>query len=81
MQKLKPETSGDAGLDERVPASVQVEGAELLANAARDRLHAARFTDEEIESWAMAYIATEHSGDVASFLDWIEREEINGETH
>jgi hypothetical protein len=81
MQKLKPETPGEAGLAERLPGPLQVEGAELLANEARDRLRAARFTDEEIDSWAMAYIAMEHSGDVASFLDWIEREEMNGETH
>ena len=75
MRNLLPEHPHDAGLAEEVPQLAQIEGAELLANEARTRLLAAGFTDREVAEWALTYIADEGSGDLDSFLQWIEEQE------
>lgn len=73
---LKPEYPRDAGIAEKMPEPLQYEGAELLANAARPRLRAVGFTDDEIDVWARSYVSYEHSGDVDSFIHWVERLEF-----
>lgn len=75
MKDLKPEHPQDAGVESRLPDFSHIEGAELLANEARDLLRSQGFTDQEIEEWAHTYIADEHSGDVASFVQWISQQE------
>lgn len=75
MRHLKPEHPQEAGLENRLPDFSHIEGAELLANESRDLLHSQGFTDREIEEWAHTYIADEHSGDVTSFIKWIDDEE------
>lgn len=75
MTEIQPEHPHDAGVRERVPDAMQLEGAELLANEARPRLRALGFSDDEIDEWALTYIALEHSGDVDGFISWIRREE------
>jgi hypothetical protein len=60
------------GVDTQVPELAQVEGAYLLANEARPHLAGCNFTERQILAWAETYIATEGSGDVESFLDWID---------
>lgn len=75
MTEIRPEHPHDAGIRERVPDAMQLEGAELLANQARPRLRGQGFTDDEIDEWALTYIALEHSGDVERFVAWIRREE------
>lgn len=62
----------DFGVDERVPDLAQIEGARLLANQARPFLDHCGFTESQIEHWALTYIAREGSGDLESFLDWID---------
>ena len=76
MMDLRPEHPHDAGVPELDPPPLQYEGAELLANEARPLLHRKGFTDDEIDEWARSYIALEHSGDVPSFVTWIERLEV-----
>jgi hypothetical protein len=76
MSEPKPEYPDEAGVEEELPDVMQVEGAELLANEARPQLRALGFTDEEIDEWALTYIAMEGSGDVDSFIDWITQEEL-----
>jgi hypothetical protein len=61
----------DAGVPELHPEFAQIEGAHLLANAARVRLYECGFTDDEILEWALSYIALEGSGDVESFVRWL----------
>ncbi len=75
MESLKPEHPEAAGVESRLPDASHLEGSELLANEARELLRSQGFTDKEIEEWAHAYIADEHSGDVTSFVKWIEAEE------
>lgn len=72
---LKPEAPEEAGVEDQDPALMQVEGAHVLANEARPRLEDAGFETEEVLDWAMAYIAEEGSGDVESFIKWIEKRE------
>lgn len=61
----------DAGVPELHPELAQIEGAHLLANAARVRLHECGLCDDEILEWALSYIAMEGSGDVDSFVEWL----------
>ena len=76
MAKLQAEHPHDAGVEERFPSPAQFEGAELLANEARPTLRDMGFTDAEIDEWAWTYIALEHSGDVQTFVDWIQHMEV-----
>jgi len=75
MMKLTPEHPHDVGVEEQTPDQSHIEGAELLTNEARHILRSRGFTDREIEEWAWTYIADERSGDVGSFLDWIDARE------
>jgi len=75
MGQLKPEHPADVGIENRIPDASHIEGAEILANESRRLLRRQGFTDREIEEWALAYIADEHSGDVASFIEWINDQE------
>lgn len=54
-----------------MPDQAHIEGAELLANQARPILSHLGFTDDEINEWALTYIAENRSGDVGSFLSWV----------
>ena len=71
----RPEHPHDSGVDEEVPELAQIEGAHLLANAARPFLGDCGFTDRQILEWADTYIAIEGSGDVESFVAWIHRQQ------
>ena len=68
----KPE---DVGVAEEIPELGNIEGARLLGNEARERLHADGFDDEQIDEWAETFIAEVGSGDVDEFVAWIKREE------
>ncbi|MFZ0626335.1 MAG: hypothetical protein WAN34_07555 [Acidimicrobiia bacterium] len=72
---LTPEPPEEAGVDDKDPALMQVEGARVLANEARPQLEDAGFETGEVIDWATTYIAEEGSGDVESFITWIERRE------
>ena len=71
--ELIPERPRSAGVVEEAPEPGGLEGAHVLADQARAHLRATRFTDEQIDAWADAYIAEEHSGDVAGFVAWLGR--------
>lgn len=60
------------GVDKQIPDLAQVEGAYLLANEARPYLKDCGFDDDQILAWAQTYITEEGSGDVDSFLDWVD---------
>ena len=75
MHRLFPERPRAAGVTETVPDSDGIEGAHVLADEARERLRLSGFTDAEIDSWAEAYVAGEHSGDVDTFVAWIADQE------
>ena len=63
-----PET---AGIATEHPDLAQLEGAHLLANAARPFLVECGFSHDQILHWALTYIARVRSGDVESFVAWI----------
>jgi len=75
MRNLQPEHPHDAGIAEAVPDQSHIEGAELLSNESRQVLRSKGFTDREIEEWSWSYIAERGSGDVESFLSWMEDKE------
>ena len=75
MDRLLPELPRAAGVAEAVPDSDGIEGAHVLADEARERLRLSGFTDDEIDAWADAYVAGEHSGDVETFMVWIADQE------
>lgn len=80
MQNLTPEHPADAGIETHLPDLSHIEGSELLANESRHLLRKRGFSDQEIEEWAHTYIADQHTGDVASFVAWIDaRERVQGE--
>jgi hypothetical protein len=74
-EPLKPE---DVGVPEEVPELAQIEGARLLGNDARERLHADGFDDAEIDEWAETFIAENSAGTVDEFVAWIARQERKG---
>ena len=59
------------GIGTEHPELAQLEGAHLLANAARPFLADCGFTDDQVLHWALTYIARQGSGDVESFVTWI----------
>jgi hypothetical protein len=75
MDRLSPESPHGVGVAEAVPGSGGIEGAHLLADEARDCLRKSGFTDGQIDAWAEAYVAGEHSGDVDTLLAWIAEQE------
>ena len=78
MSDLRPEEPHEAGVPEKVADQSHEEGARILADEARDRLKERGFTDQQIREWAETYIADEGSGDVDSFITWIEEQERSG---
>jgi len=67
-----PERPHEAGVPETVPGALSaIEGARLLANEARDRLHADGFTDRQIREWAEAFISDVGAGTVDDLVAWI----------
>jgi hypothetical protein len=74
-EPLKPE---DVGVPEEVPELAEIEGARLLGNDARKRLHADGFDDAEIDEWAETFIAENSAGTVDEFVAWIARQERKG---
>ena len=79
MPEPKPEKPEEAGVAEEVPAELgQIEGARMLGNDARARLHADGFTDAEIDAWAETFIAENSSGTVDEFVAWIAKQETAG---
>jgi hypothetical protein len=76
MAEPTPEQPSDAGVPEIQPSELgQQESANLLANEARDRLHADGFTDEQIGRWAETFIAEHSAGDADELIAWIAAEE------
>ena len=78
MPEPEPAKPEDVGVAEEVPDLPQIEGARLLGNDARARLHADGFDDAEIDAWAETFIAEVGSGTVDQFVEWIARQERNG---
>ena len=66
-----PKHPCETGSHLEAPDMAQMEGAHLLANAARRFLTGCGFSDRHILEWALCYIAEEGSGDVDSFVAWI----------
>jgi hypothetical protein len=75
MSDIEPERPRDAGVEEDTPSTMQIEGARVLADDARPLLEGRGFTDDQIRRWADTYIADVGSGDVQSFIEWIDRQE------
>ncbi|MGH8935101.1 MAG: hypothetical protein ACRDXD_02350 [Acidimicrobiia bacterium] len=61
-------------MEERTPDFSRIEGAQLLADQARESLRREGFTDEEIRKWAETFVAERGSGDLGDFLDWFRAE-------
>ena len=61
----------EMGIEEACPELGQIEGAHLLANAAREFLRDCGFDDDQILEWAETYIAELGSGTVETFVKWI----------
>jgi hypothetical protein len=75
MSDIEPERPRDAGVEEETPPTMQIEGARDLADDAKPLLKGRGFTDDQIRRWADTYIADVGSGDVRSFIEWIDRQE------
>jgi hypothetical protein len=75
MPEPTPESPAEAGVEEETPELMQIEGARMLGNDARRRLHADGFTDSQIDAWAETFIAEQSSGDVDEFIAWIAAQE------
>ena len=54
---------------------MQLEGARVLADDAKPLLEGKGFTDDQIRRWADTYIAEVGSGDVESFIAWIDQQQ------
>jgi hypothetical protein len=78
MPEPKPEMPEEAGVAEEVPELAEIEGARLLGNDARQRLHADGFSDAQIDAWAETFIAEKSSGSVEQFVAWIASQEASG---
>ena len=66
-----PKHPCETGAHDELPSLAQLEGAHVLANAARPFLTGCGLTDRRIPEWALCYIAEVGSGDVESFVAWI----------
>lgn len=75
---LDPEFPEDEGLVEPELPEVDVEGARLLGNEARERLRADGFTDSEIDAWVRVYFEQDHEGTVEGLVAFIAAEEAEG---
>lgn len=55
-----------------MPESAQTDAARRLAEQARSELRAEGHSDEQIRSWAEAYVSEDESNtDLPGFLDWV----------
>lgn len=77
MPEPTPATPEEAGVVEEVPELMAIEGARMLGNDARQRLHADGFTDAQIDAWAETFIAEKSSGSVDEFVAWIASQEAS----
>ena len=79
---VSPEMPEDEGLVEPELAITEIEGARLLANAARQRLHGDGFNDTEIDAWARTYYTSASDGvdegDVDDLVAFINDEQAHG---
>lgn len=76
MSQPEPGQPEEYGVESETPDLAQIEAARLLANDARQHLHARGFSDEQIRHWAETYVAEEGgTADLADFFDWIESRE------
>ena len=75
---VDPEAPEAEGLTEPELPAVDIEGARLLANEARERLHADGFDDDQIEAWVRVYFEQGHEGSVEGLLAFIEAEQSSG---
>jgi len=75
MNDIEPERPEEAGVEEVTPPTMQVEGARVLADDAKPLLEGKGFTDDQIRRWADTYISEVGSGDVESFIAWIDRQQ------
>ncbi len=79
---VTPDFPEEDGIAEPELPEVDVEGARLLANEARDRLRPDGFTDDEIDAWTRAYFESDAGGagegDVDGLVAYIEAEQAAG---
>jgi hypothetical protein len=77
---VQPDRPEREGLVEPELPEVDVEGARLLANEARDRLHADGFDDDQIDVWVRVYFEQGHEGSVDGLVAFIAAEQSAGRT-
>ncbi len=77
---VQPDLPEQEGLAEPELPQVDVEGARLLANEARDRLHADGLTDDQIDAWVRVYFEQGHEGTVEGLVAFIAAEQAAGRT-
>jgi hypothetical protein len=79
---VSAEMPEDEGLVEPELAINEIEGARLLANAARTRLHDDGFNDTQIDAWARTFYTAVlggiDEGDVDGLVAFIRAEEASG---
>jgi hypothetical protein len=75
---VQPDVPEQDGLTEPELPQSDVEGARLLANEARDRLHADGFSDDQIDAWVRVYFEEDHEGSVDGFVAFIAAEQAAG---
>ena len=75
---VQPEPPEEEGLVEPELPQVDIEGARLLANEARERLQARGFDDDEIEAWVRVYFEQQHEGTVDGLVAFIAAEQEAG---
>ncbi|MFN8038270.1 MAG: hypothetical protein U0Q07_03570 [Acidimicrobiales bacterium] len=79
---VTPDFPEEDGVAEPELPEVDVEGARLLANEARDRLRPDGFTDDEIDAWTRSYFESDAGGqgegDVDGLVAFIEAEQAAG---
>lgn len=75
VRELVPEEPHEVGLAESEPDSAHVEAARVLAGEAERMLVICGFSADEIRHWAEAYCREQGSGDLETFLAWIDLQE------
>jgi hypothetical protein len=68
---LVPEKSGEGTEGHPEPEAAEVESARLLANSARERLHAHGFDDDDIRRSADEYVALDLGEETGDFASWV----------
>jgi hypothetical protein len=77
---VQPDLPEQEGLAEPELPEVDIEGARLLANEARGRLHADGFDDDQIDAWVRVYFEQGHEGSVEGLVAFIAAEQAAGRT-